>query len=177
MEASIADLVDSTVSGNTANNGGGIFTDDVHSIWSSTIAENTATGGYGGGLFVVGTTVAHGSIITDNDGLPGYDNCTNSGVVSRGHNIESTDTCELGVSGDQPATDPLLGPLADNGGPARTHALLVGSPAINGGASCSVAVDQRYAPRDAQCDIGAFEFIDFTTVALTVASSAAFDIR
>src|SRR5438874_10331155 len=30
-------------------------------------------------------------------------------------------------------TDPLLGPLQDNGGPTLTHALLPGSPAINAG--------------------------------------------
>jgi hypothetical protein len=31
--------------------------------------------------------------------------------------------------GDQINTDPILGPLQDNGGPTFTHALLPGSPA------------------------------------------------
>jgi len=69
--------------------------------------------------------------------------------------------------------DPLLGPLADNGGPTRTFALLTGSPAINGGAVSNVSVpiilttDQRgvgYSrrcspgvPAFASVDIGAFE--------------------
>jgi len=35
--------------------------------------------------------------------------------------------------GDQTNTDPVLGPLQDNGGPTLTHALLPGSPAVNAG--------------------------------------------
>ena len=69
--------------------------------------------------------------------------------------------------------DPNLGPLQNNGGNAMTHALLVGSPAIDGGnpggctdASGNILInDQRYFPRPvdgdgngtAICDIGAFE--------------------
>ena len=64
--------------------------------------------------------------------------------------------------------DPKLASLADNGGPTKTHALLAGSPAINAGTSCSVQVDQRYAARDAQCDLGAYEFADFTAVTVTI---------
>jgi len=67
----------------------------------------------------------------------------------------------------------MLQPLADNGGPTPTHALVAGSPAINvDGAPCSVTTDQRYAARDARCDAGAFEFADFTTVAVTVDAGA-----
>jgi hypothetical protein len=63
--------------------------------------------------------------------------------------------------------DPLLGPLADNGGPTLTHALLPGSPAIDGGdATSCLSTDQRFLDRPvdgdgdgmAVCDIGAFEF-------------------
>ena len=55
----------------------------------------------------------------------------------------------------------LLGPLADNGGPTLTHALLAGSPAINAGriANCPTT-DQRGENHDANCDIGAYEFIE-----------------
>src|SRR5438045_8503037 len=57
-------------------------------------------------------------------------------------------------------TDPLLGPLADNGGPTRTHALLPGSPAINAGNSSGApATDQRGAGRVGPVDIGAYEFV------------------
>ena len=58
--------------------------------------------------------------------------------------------------------DPKLGPLLDNGGPTATHALLVGSPAINtGDKNYCVANDQRDVLRplltDGKCDLGAFE--------------------
>ncbi len=63
--------------------------------------------------------------------------------------------------------DPRLAPLADNGGPTLTHALLGDSPARNagnpltpgsGGSAC-VGTDQRGLPRPfgAHCDMGAFE--------------------
>jgi hypothetical protein len=52
--------------------------------------------------------------------------------------------------------------LKDNGGQTFTHALLPGSNAIDAGGSCTDApvnrVDQRGAARDAQCDLGAYEF-------------------
>ena len=56
--------------------------------------------------------------------------------------------------------EPLLGALADNGGPTLTHALLTGSPAIDAGndAACP-ATDQRGVtrPQGAHCDIGSYE--------------------
>ena len=67
-------------------------------------------------------------------------------------------------SGDQVNTDPLLGPLAANGGPTLTHAELPGSPAIDhaNSAACP-ATDQRDVsrpqPRGGACDIGAFELV------------------
>jgi hypothetical protein len=65
--------------------------------------------------------------------------------------------------------DPKLGPLADNGGPTQTHALLAGSPAIGTGNAAAMAgvgdvplFDQRGAPYGrvvgSRIDIGAFEF-------------------
>ena len=58
--------------------------------------------------------------------------------------------------------DPLLGPLADNGGPTKTRALLSGSSAINAGTGAGApATDQRGAPRPypsgGSFDIGAYE--------------------
>ena len=61
------------------------------------------------------------------------------------------------------SADPVLGSLADNGGPTMTLALLPGSPAINiaDDASCPAA-DQRgiSRPQGAHCDLGAYEFGD-----------------
>jgi predicted outer membrane repeat protein len=54
--------------------------------------------------------------------------------------------------------DPLLEPLADNGGPTSTVALAPGSPAIDAGVAAGCpATDQRGEPRDDACDAGAFE--------------------
>ena len=50
-------------------------------------------------------------------------------MTSRGGNVDSANTCQLRELTDQPGTDPLLGPLAANGGPTQTHALLADSPA------------------------------------------------
>ncbi len=72
----------------------------------------------------------------------------------------------VGGTGYQPTdildTDPLLGPLANNGGPTMTHALLPGSPAINVGDNTDAPEwDQRGTgfPRivNGTIDIGAFE--------------------
>jgi hypothetical protein len=68
------------------------------------------------------------------------------------------------VASDLVDTSPGLGPLADNGGPTHTHALMSGSPAIDSGGGCS-STDQRGVARPADgdgvppaaCDIGAFE--------------------
>ena len=55
-------------------------------------------------------------------------------VTSLGYNLASDNGGGvLTGPGDQINTDPLLGPLQDNGGPTFTHALLSGSPAINAG--------------------------------------------
>ena len=68
------------------------------------------------------------------------------------------------MSGTQASPiDPLLGALADNGGPTQTHALLTGSPAIDAAGDCvadlSITTDQRgiSRPQGTACDIGAFE--------------------
>jgi hypothetical protein len=65
--------------------------------------------------------------------------------------------------------DPKLGPLANNGGPTPTMALLSGSPAIDRGSSAGTATDQRGRLRPIDnfeipnasggdgSDIGAFE--------------------
>jgi hypothetical protein len=70
---------------------------------------------------------------------------------------------------------PQLYSLANNGGPTMTHGLAYDSPAINAGIYCERPVDQRYVAHDAKCDIGAFEFTDFTTVTITVNANATVD--
>jgi hypothetical protein len=74
-------------------------------------------------------------------------------------NLETGTSCHLRTS-DLSGTNPLLAPLANNGGPTQTRALLPGSPAVDKytGAECP-ALDQRAYKRPAgqACDIGAFE--------------------
>jgi hypothetical protein len=79
--------------------------------------------------------------------------------VRGGHNIEQGTTCGFDIN-----ANPLLGPLAGNGGPTQTMALLKGSPAIDrGGSAFCPATDQRGVKRPDKpgtaCDIGAYEFV------------------
>ncbi len=90
----------------------------------------------------------------------GFSNNCFGAITDLGHNISSdaTPTWTSGTSVNN--TDPLLLPLANNGGPTLTMALRAGSPALNT-ADCgsAPATDQRgYArPSGPGCDIGAWE--------------------
>jgi hypothetical protein len=89
------------------------------------------------------------------------------GFSSLGHNLIGSgigsSSFVNGVNGDQVGTndnpiDPLLGPLADNGGPTQTMALLPGSPALAAGdPNGAPPTDQRGVERGAQIDIGAYQ--------------------
>ena len=88
----------------------------------------------------------------------GGSNCFGN-ITDLGHNISSDATPPFTNAASFNHTDPQLGPLADNGGPTPTVALLSGSPAIDQGndAVCP-STDQRGVPRPqhGQCDIGAY---------------------
>ena len=155
-------LTNSTVSGNTAisqsgvSQGGGIFSNGTLTIINSTFSGNTASNG--GGIASFGTAQLVNTIIANS--LSGGD-CAVNFLTSLGHNVDTDNTCKLTDPNDLPDVDPLLGPLADNGGLTQTHALLAGSPAIDAVpvADCTVTTDQRGVarPQGAACDIGAFE--------------------
>ncbi|MEW5988836.1 MAG: right-handed parallel beta-helix repeat-containing protein, partial [Chloroflexota bacterium] len=160
-------LTNSTVSANQANQGGGINFSSCGAVvlTNSTIANNTATSG--GGIqdqqYYGGSLTLKNSVVADNSG----GNCVNFGEVhSAGYNLDSGNTCGFTNPGDLINTDPLLGPLQDNGGPTWTHALLEGSPAVDAADNVGCpTIDQRgiSRPQDgdgdgsAVCDIGAFE--------------------
>jgi hypothetical protein len=119
----------STVSGNIATGeGGGICNlQGSVTINNSTVSGNSVHfAGDGGGI--AGTVTLQNSIVANNSG----GNCK-SGVVSKGYNLSSDNTCNFSSSGDRNNTDPKLGPLQNNGGPTFTMALLPGSPAIDAG--------------------------------------------
>ena len=101
-----------------------------------------------------------------NDACATYSISTPGAVTSLGNNLASDGSCQLTQAGDLPGTDPLLEPLADNGGPTLTHGLTDFSPARDAAADAGCpGIDQRGESRpvdgDADgapvCDIGAFE--------------------
>ena len=168
-------ITNCTISGNSAvatgisisdtGYGGGISNGGDLQITSITIAHNSASGdnAFGGGIY--GATRTGSSIIALNSAAVGPDLTGASGLQSTGYNIignnadaviNSQPTDQIGT----PASpiDPLLGPLADNGGPTLTHALQPGSPAINRGDPAAPPRDQRGYSRLGVPDVGAFEF-------------------
>lgn len=173
-------IINSTVSGNIAgDNAGGVVHNSFQgtvTIKNSTITDNTAASDAGfdhvGFTFnlIVENTIIAGNTATIIGGdcgfLPGIN-------ITSSNNLGDA-TC-IGGAGELSGViaAPLLGPLADNGGPTETHALLAGSPALEGGnpAGCTDAddialtTDQRGFTRPVDgdgdgtstCDIGAFE--------------------
>lgn len=164
-EGGVVAITNSTLTGNTSSGnapGGGAVMFFV--LWFNlvnvTVTANQASGGGGGGLFVVEISEVGSlanSIVADN--LGGDCFLLRSGVASD-HSLDSDNSCGLADAGSHPGVPPLLGPLANNGGPTDTHALLAGSPALNAGnnATC-LATDQRGVtrPQGPACDIGAYE--------------------
>ena len=172
-------LVNSTVSGNsTQSSGGGVGGSGDFTIRNSTIAFNTADNA--GGLFLpIGSLIIRNSIIANNvvGGLP--DNCrftSGTSITVAGPVISNNASCGMGSG--LIVHDPKLLPLANNGGPTKTHAIQFG-PAVDAGTSCSEATDQRYVVRNqgTSCDLGAFEFTDYGTVTVTLNPNAAVNAK
>ena len=154
--------------GGNGGSGGGIYSYSTNEvIVACTVASNSnGTNGIGGGICsaVVGGPVLLNDIVALNIG----DSPDVAGTFqSLGHNLIGVTDGSSGFSapGDLVGStnsplDPKLGPLADNGGPTLTMALLTGSPAIDAGSAVGApATDQRGVPRpQGSCvDIGAFE--------------------
>lgn len=147
----------STISGNFASAaGGGVDTSisQSTSIVNSTITNNTAGSG-GGGIFGAVATLGN-SIVANNTASFSRDIHANL-IMSLDYNLIGQAPSGETFTGYFIAgatahniheVDPKLGPLADNGGPTRTHALLSGSPAIDKGKNFTTeATDQRGSPR------------------------------
>lgn len=150
-----------TFSGNHANDGGAIWSDTDISLTHCTVAANSATGNGGGVFMDSGTATLYLAILADN----GEDLYGDAELFS----IRSLIEVAAGgtVAGTVITDDPLLGPLADNGGPTRTMLPLPGSPAIDTEQpllpSCNFYLgDQRGVPRpQGTClDLGAVEIFD-----------------
>jgi hypothetical protein len=149
----------STLSGNYANVSDGGILVGGGTITNSTISGNNGSVSFGGGTLEIGNTILNASA--------GSANIINYGgtLTSHGYNLSSDDGGGyLNGPGDQVNTDPVLGPLQNNGGPTLTHALLPGSPAINTGDpnfTPPPSNDQRGSPFvrvfNGRIDIGSFE--------------------
>lgn len=182
------EIQNSTFSGNfAAFSGGGIFNYGAQGstfleIQNSTFYSNSATyyggailndGSVGGSAIVrIGSTIlsaglSGGTIVNVGDMI--YNGAF---VMSLGYNLSTDDANGyLAGTGDKTNTNPLLGPLALNGGLTRTHALLPGSPAINSAYAAGFpATDQRgyIRPIGSGPDIGAYEYGSYQPLLLNI---------
>ena len=173
-------LINTTISGNSADlNGGGIYVlSGTLNIYSASVINNDAdhdrdqNGGIGGGIFVKpGAVLAlRNSLIANNTVLGFFDDDCKGVLTGYGRNmVSSTDGCSSNLGALSLVTGSTIGPLQNNGGPTRTHALLAGSQAIDASLAASpcqdqnaqlLTTDQRGAPRISglRCDVGAYEF-------------------
>ena len=175
-------MTDSTISGNsTSQNGGGISNAGTLSIFNSTLSGNL--GGSSGAIVNFGNPGTPAILSIENSTISGHtgsiwnsngyssasitinssivtDPIANSATLTGNHNLFGTTGATTGGANDIITATPMLGPLVDNGGPTKTHALLFGSPAIDAGSS-SQTYDQRGGPYSRNdgggVDIGAYE--------------------
>lgn len=167
-------LTNVTLSDNTASNiGGGISSFYVpltepetpllrHCTIVNNVSENHPIPA-GGGLRLDSNAEISllNSIVAGNTG----GDCkllSGSAIINASHNLSSDDTCDFTEADSLENTDPLLGPLANNGGRTLTHLPQKDSPVINAGFNLilpELAKDQRgvYRPQDGVVDIGAVE--------------------
>src|SRR5207253_2386639 len=152
-----ATLTRVTLSGNSATGGGGLESDFDVSLTNVTISNNSADSGAGmqhnsGNATLVNVTISNNMATQGGGGFVNLGNATFKYTIfehdpaseicmnltfdptmftSGGHNIDVGTSCGLTGTGDLSNTDPGIAPLASNGGPTQTQALVMGSPAIN----------------------------------------------
>jgi predicted outer membrane repeat protein len=185
----------STFTGNTALEGGAIFAASDFSVTNTTFSGNSTTSPTSGSaIYLANNATADLAFVTfaDHTGSatlavgvqrggtfrlknvvladPSVDECENDPaltVQTAGVVLADDDSCSGATSVSTLRS--TLGPLASNGGPTKTHALLATSPAIGAvpSGACTdwngnaVATDQRGQPRPnpsgSDCDAGAYE--------------------
>ncbi|CAB4609633.1 unannotated protein [freshwater metagenome] len=177
----VASISNTTITGNSANYGGGIMVQGVASLTinQSTITENTSTSNFydGGGIALYSSVslALSGTIISGNSSV----NVLSSDIevkdsspitINADHSMFGVGTVDTDVTlngvGNVRSDSPGLGVLVDNGGLTKTMALLTGSPAIDAGPDPVATFDgngfdQRGTPflrvYGGRADIGAFE--------------------
>ena len=180
-------LVNSTLSGNetAGGRGGGIYSEALSgqtstvNVLNSTLAANASSSGanlHNSGNGGIAAMRLRSSILSGPRNDTNCGSSGNGGFSSQGYNLADDDSCRLIEATDRPEADPLLGPLAANGGLTLTHALGPSSPAIDRGTSDTaltgigvLSADQRGLPRPRDfaelantrggdgADVGAFE--------------------
>lgn len=163
FQSPINHIENSTFSGNSALFGGAIFNSisTIGFILNSTFSGNSAVNG-GGAIY----TTHSSSSITLNNSLfnnNGSSECiSDSGIFTGSNNISNNflSVCP-GIIFASLNTNSVA-PLADNGGPTMTHALLVGSAAIDAAdtvtnTGTATSADQRGTAAIGIRDIGAYE--------------------
>jgi hypothetical protein len=167
-----ATITNSTISGNVSHAftsgtpqrfpgiSGGIHIErSAFTLRHVTITENVAethpeTGGRGSGGGISSTVSRAGFLTIENSIVAGNVGIQECNLLS---GLTFSATGLLGCGGP---LDPVLGPLAANGGPTLTHLPESGSPALDAGESTVCASDdQRNEPRPSGpgCDLGAVE--------------------
>jgi len=180
--------------------GGAIFSSGPLTIINSTISGNRTgpggdgtfrgPGGWGGGItgsaitlkntIIAGNAVASGGQGADVSGTVDPESSFNLiDIGGSGGLIDGVNHNQVGV------VNPGLGPLAINGGPTQTYALLPGSPAIDAGSNAFIThppfigppfTDERGTGFDrivnTTVDIGAFESRGFTIAATSGSSQS-----
>jgi type VI secretion system secreted protein VgrG len=145
-------VIDSTLSGNSvpASQFGGSAIDNDGDNAPVTVISSTLSGNSGAATIVNFGTLTIGNTILDAD-VSGPTIDFGSDVTSLGYNLSSDISGGLlNETGDQVNTDPMLGPLKNNGGPTMTHAPLSNSSAIDRGKDIGgTQQDQRGSVRPA----------------------------
>ena len=186
FNVSEAKVINTTISGNSTNGfnapGGGIYQiGSALTVINSTITGNASVSHIGNGIYqstnVNGVCFIQNSIVAQNIGGPDtWGTFSSFGPNLIGNADDSTGFNPSDLKGTTAAPlNAMLGPLANNGGPTQTHALLAGSPALDAGDSVraidadnnALTTDQRGTGRiadsedagtTATVDIGAYEF-------------------
>jgi hypothetical protein len=128
----------STITGNAARDqaGGGGIDNQSDGQAFAMVANTTFSDNFGYAGIINDGELTIGNTILKAGARPTIIKVGFGRTTSAGYNL-SRDNADglLNGPGDQINTDPMLGPLQNNGGPTFTHALLPGSPAIDGGDS------------------------------------------
>ena len=106
-----------TITGNRSDSGGGVYRESGPMKFKNSI--------------IAGNTNFNGT--SANDLATTIDASSSFNLIGTGGSGNLTNGVNNNIVG---VADPRLGPLANNGGPTKTHALLSDSPALDGGDNC-----------------------------------------